>query len=67
MSAPDPIFVSVNEAARILGLSPRAIYMKLDQQVIESRYEGRKRLVVFASLRDYAAGLPTSAPEPKAS
>ena len=63
----DPIFVSVAEAARILALSPRAVYALLDQQVIESRYMGRKRLVSYAALVEYAAGLPTSAPRPKAS
>ncbi|WP_163168074.1 helix-turn-helix domain-containing protein [Arthrobacter sp. Alg241-R88] len=63
----DPIFVSVKEAARMLGLSPWAIYQKLDQQVIESRYDGRKRLVVVASLREYAANLPATAPKAEAS
>ena len=61
----DPIFISVKEAARILGLSTWSMYQKLDQQVIESRYDGRKRLVVVASLREYAAGLPTVAPSPE--
>lgn len=58
----DPIYVSVKEAARILGLSTWAIYQKLDQQIIESRYDGRKRLVVLTSLREYAANLPAIAP-----
>ena len=63
----DPIFTTVNEAARLLALSSRKVYELLDQQVIESRYMGRKRLVSYASLVEYAAGLPTSAPRPKAS
>lgn len=63
----DPIYVSVKDAARILGVSTWLIYQKLDQQVIESRYEGRKRLVVLASLREYAADLPTTAPVADAS
>lgn len=63
----DPIYVSVKEAARMLGLSTWAIYQKLDQQVIESRYDGRKRLVMLASLREYAAALPTTAPKAEAS
>jgi excisionase family DNA binding protein len=62
----DPIYVSVKEAARLLGLSAWSIYQKLDQQVIESRYDGRKRLVVVESLRKYAASLPSTAPEPDA-
>lgn len=63
----DPIYVSVKEAARILGLSTWSVYQKLDQQLIESRYDGRKRLVVLASLREYAADLPTTAPVADAS
>jgi excisionase family DNA binding protein len=63
----DPIFVSVKEAARLLGLSTWSVYQKLDQQIIESRYDGRKRLVVYTSLRNYAAGMPTTAPEAEAS
>lgn len=63
----DPIFVSVKDAARILGLSSQVLYSKLDQQVIESRYDGRKRLVVLASLRKYAANLPDVKPEKAAS
>lgn len=64
MTTLDPIFVSVKEAAHMLGLSPWAVYQKLDQQLIESRYDGRKRLVVLKSLRAYAAGLPESRPAP---
>lgn len=59
----DPIFVSVKEAARVLGLSTWAVYQLLDQQIIASQYHGRKRLVAFASLRAYAEGLPTVAPK----
>lgn len=58
----DPIYVTVKEAARILGLSTWSIYSKLDAQEIASRYDGRKRLVVLESLREYAAGLPAVAP-----
>ncbi len=58
----DPIYVSVKEASRILGLSTWSVYQKCDAQIIESRYDGRKRLVVVASLRDYAANLPETAP-----
>lgn len=58
----DPIYVTVKEAARILGLSTWSIYSKLDAQEIASRYDGRKRLVVLESLREYAASLPEVAP-----
>lgn len=63
----DPIFVSVQEAAQMLALSPWSVYKLLDGQSIASQYAGRKRLVVLASLRDYAAALPTSAPVADAS
>lgn len=58
----DPIYVSVKEAARILGVSSWLMYQRLDAQAIESRYEGRKRLVSMESLRKYAAALPEVAP-----
>lgn len=67
MPEQDPIFVSVKEAARMLGLSTWSMYQKLDQQVIASRYDGRKRLVVVESLREYAAALPEVAPAKDAS
>lgn len=57
----DPIYVSVMEAARILGVSTWLMYKRLDEQAIESRYEGRKRLVLLTSLREYAAAMPTTA------
>lgn len=59
-----PHFVSVDYAAHYLGgISKAAVYAKLDRQEIESRYEGRRRLVVLASLRDYAESLPSVRPE----
>lgn len=54
----DPIFVSVKQAARALNISPWSCYQLLDAQKIESRYQGRRRLVVVESLRAYAAALP---------
>lgn len=60
-----PIFVSVKEAAQVLGLTPWSVYQLCDQQKIESRYHGRRRLVLVESLREYADSLP-DVPEPKA-
>lgn len=54
-----PIFVSVKQAAQMLAISPWSCYQLLDAQAIESRYQGRRRLVSVESLRKYAAGLPT--------
>jgi len=53
-----PIFVSVKDAARILGISPWTCYQLLDAEKIESRYQGRRRLVVLESVRAYANTLP---------
>lgn len=64
MAELEPLFVTVKEAARLLGVSSWTLYQRLDQQAIESQYEGRKRLVSYPSLKAYAAGLPTTAPAP---
>ena len=63
MPEQDPIYVSVKEAARILGVSSWLMYQRLDDQAIESRYEGRRRLVDFQSLKAYAGDLPSARPE----
>lgn len=62
----DPIFVSVKQAAAVLGLATWTVYKLLDAKVIESRYAGTRRLVDYQSLKDYAAGLPTAPAEPVA-
>lgn len=59
MSGIDPIFVSVKQAAVVLGISPWSVYQLLDAQLIESRYHGKRRLVRVTSLHDYAEGLPS--------
>lgn len=63
MSALDPHYVSVKQAAEFLALNAQTIYSLLDQQVIESRYAGRKRLVVVSSMREYAESLPAVRPQ----
>lgn len=55
----DAIFISTKETARLLGMSRNHVYDLLDEQAIESRYIGKRRLVVVASLREFIAGLPT--------
>ena len=61
MPKPDPIFISVKEAAEMLALTTWSVYQMLDRQEIASQYHGRRRLVVLKSLREYAASLPTTA------
>lgn len=65
MAKIDPISISVKDAAEAMGVSSMQIYRLCDKQLIESVYEGRKRLVLVASLREYVANLPTSAPAPQ--
>jgi excisionase family DNA binding protein len=59
----EPIYISVEEAAKALGgISRWVCYQLLNSGAIESRYQGRRRLVSVSSLRAYAASLPTSRP-----
>lgn len=62
MSQITPIFVSVKQAAVMLNLTTWSVYKLLDEQAIESRYHGRRRLVSVKSLEEYAQSLPTTAP-----
>ncbi len=59
-----PRYVTVKEAARYLASSTWAVYQLLDKGAIESRYQGRKRLVVVTSLEGYADSLPSTPPTP---
>lgn len=63
----DPIFVSVKEAARLLGISTWSAYQLCYEEKLECRFRGRRRMVVVQSLYDYADNLPTQAPAPEAS
>ena len=64
MSQITPIFVSVKDAAHMLGLTTWSVYKLLDDKQIKSQYHDRRRLVSVESLREYADGLPTTAPAP---
>lgn len=59
MKTTEPIFVTVKEAARLLGVSPWTCYQLLKSDDIESRYIGRRRLIPLIALMEYAACLPT--------
>lgn len=58
MTTPDPIFISVKDAARLLNLTTWTIYKLLDEQAIASQYQGRRRLVRLESVHAYADSLP---------
>jgi excisionase family DNA binding protein len=51
-----PLLVSLEEAARLLGLSEKRVRALCQQGVLDSRREGRRRLVRYTSLREYAEG-----------
>lgn len=54
-----PIFVSVQETADMLNLTPWSIYRLLDAGDIKSQYKGKRRLVLLTSVHEYAEALPT--------
>lgn len=62
-----PIYISVKQAANVLGISPWSTYALLDAQAIDSRYHGRRRLVSVESLKRYAAAMPQYPPSEAAS
>lgn len=56
-AASTPILVSVDEAARLLGLSRARIYELLSQGAIESVRIGRTRRIPVDALHEFAAKL----------
>jgi hypothetical protein len=53
----EPIFVTVADAAVILGLKPWSVYQLLKADAIKSVKQGGRRSVSYASLREYADNL----------
>lgn len=60
----EPMFVRVREAAAFLAVPEWRMYELLRKQLIESRYEGKRRLVLVSSLREFAEKLPDERPTP---
>lgn len=58
-TATEPIFVSVKEMARLLGISRNKAYGLLKRGLIDSRYLDGRRQVCLSSVHDFAAALPT--------
>lgn len=54
-----PLLIPVKVAAEQLSITPWSVYRLLDQGAIESKYQGRRRYVVVASLNEYVENLPT--------
>ena len=65
VSTMEPIYVTARDAATILGggTSPWTIHRLCRLGAIESRFQGQRRMVVLASLRDYADSLPATRAE----
>lgn len=57
----DPIFVTVKEAARLLGLTVQRTYELCDAGALVSQWEDGVRLVRHASLAPFADSLPAAA------
>ena len=57
----DPLFVSVNDGAKIIGLGRSKFYELVGQQKIPIVKLGRKSLVSVAALKEFAATLTKSA------
>jgi excisionase family DNA binding protein len=53
----DPIFVSVDQAARALNISPWSCYKLLKSGELRSAKHGARRLVYVDSVREYADSL----------
>ena len=58
-----PRYTTAKYAAQYLCVSNQRIYQLLDQGLIASQYEGRKRLIDIASLQAYADALPVVHPD----
>jgi excisionase family DNA binding protein len=53
----EPIFISVKQAAQALNISTFRCYQLLDEGVIASARDGRRRLVSVESVRRHAQAL----------
>ena len=55
----DPILVPVKDSADILGQSRTTIYELIAAEKIKAVKSGRSTLIVYESLKQYAASLPS--------
>ncbi len=54
-----PILVSIEDAAASIDTSRSGMYALIESGKIETRYHGRRRKVVYSSLEEFAATLPS--------
>jgi hypothetical protein len=60
---PEPLLISVLEMASMLGISKNQAYALLNRREVQSKYIGKRRLVVVESLREFVDRLPSTRPD----
>lgn len=58
--------LSIQDAAKELGVTTRTVYNRLDSGAIQGRKEGRRTVIERAELERYIAELPTYLDKPAA-
>jgi excisionase family DNA binding protein len=56
----DPILIAINDAAASIGISRRTIYELIAADKITAVKSGGRTLVVYETLKRYAANLPVA-------
>jgi hypothetical protein len=57
----EPVYVSIDDAAKFTGESPWTVKMELRAGILRARKAGRRTLVEVASLKERAAKMPPAA------
>jgi hypothetical protein len=57
---PNPIFLSIDDAATALGLSPWSIKQELRRGTLCARKNGRRTVIEYSSVKELAASLPVA-------
>jgi hypothetical protein len=63
----DPILVAVNQASAIIARSPRMVYELMATGELKAVKSGRNTLILYDSIREYVASLPSAKIKPYAS
>jgi excisionase family DNA binding protein len=56
----EPAFMSVAEAARYVGISEWSVKALLREGIYKARKSGRRTLIEFTSVKQYATSLPAA-------
>ncbi len=62
----DPMLVPVNQASAILARSPRMVYEMMATGDLKAVKSGRNTLIIYDSIREYVAKLPSAKIKPYA-